>query len=113
YYQTREGFVIPAEYRAECFRSILAGYGLNPQEIADFNEFWCEKLEPGCDYAMYPQLTDRIDAAMPMTVEPAPDSILRIWFAFVKNGTPAEAAVPQTFERNGSTVVEWGGFFLN
>ena len=113
YYQREAGFLIPAEDREDTFGSILADYGLNPQEIEDFNAYWCAKLEPGCDYAMYPQLTETVDAAMPMQVSPQPDSILRIWFAFVKNGRPAVAAVPQSFARDGSTLVEWGGFFLD
>ena len=31
----------------------------------------------------------------------------------MKNGTPAVLAVPRTFARDGSTLVEWGGFFLD
>lgn len=112
YYQTNSGFVIPADCRAEIFTEILKGYGLNEREIKDFNEFWCEKLELYCDYAMYPQLTETIDAAMPVNISPAPDSVLRIWFAFVKNDIPSEEAVPSEFVRDGFTVVEWGGFFI-
>lgn len=112
YYQTEKGFVITADSREETFTRILSEYGLNEREIADFTEFWCDKLDAGCDYAMYPQLTDVIDEAMPITVSPSPDSVLRIWFAFVKNDTPAEKAVIVPFERNGFTVVEWGGFFI-
>ncbi len=113
YYQREAGFTVPAEDRAAVFTEILTGYGLNEQEIADFNEFWCEKLDAGCDYAMYPQLTETVDAAMPVTVTPAPDTVLRLWFAFVKDETPATTAVPQGFAREGTTMVEWGGFFLD
>ncbi|MBR7039028.1 MAG: hypothetical protein IKI21_07235, partial [Oscillospiraceae bacterium] len=113
YYQREAGFTVPAEDRAAVFTEILTGYGLNEQEIADFNEFWCEKLDAGCDYAMYPQLTETVDAAMPVTVTPAPDTVLRLWFAFVKDETPAKTAVPQGFDRQGLTMVEWGGFFLD
>ena len=31
----------------------------------------------------------------------------------MKNGTPAVSAVPRGFARDGSTLVEWGGFFLD
>ena len=111
-YQYQEGYVIPAGARAETFTEILRGYGLNDTEIADFNEFWCSKLDAGCDYAMYPQLTDTLDSTMPVTVSPAPDSVGRIWFAFEKNAKPEMQAEPQPFAREGFTVIEWGGFFL-
>lgn len=112
YYQTREGYLIPAEDRAGTFASILEGYGLNEKEISDFNDYWCERLEPGWDYAMYPQLTETVDEAMPLSVSPAPDTILRIWFAFVRNETPAVQAESQALVRTGVTLVEWGGLFL-
>ena len=111
-YQYQEGYVIPAGARAETFTEILRGYGLNDTEIADFNEFWCSKLEAGCDYAMYPQLNDTLDQTMPVTVSPEPDSVGRIWFAFEKNAKPEIQAKPQPFAREGFTVIEWGGFFL-
>ena len=113
YYQREEGYVVPAQAREETFTAILEGYGLNRQEIDDFNAYWCDKLEPGWDYAMYPQLTEIVDEAMPMTVTPAPDSILRLWFAFVKDEVPAAEAAPQPFQRAGTVVVEWGGLFLD
>lgn len=110
--QTQEGFAVPADRREEVFREVLAGYGFNEKETEDFIDFWTNKLEAGCDYAMYPQLTEAVDASMPITVSPEPDSITRIWFAFEKNGTPASQAQPEPIERNGFTMVEWGGFFI-
>jgi hypothetical protein len=50
-----------------------------------------------------------------LNITPTPDSMLRIFMTYV----PLEAAVdiePQelsTFERNGFTVVEWGGAEVN
>ena len=110
-YQYTEGYVIPADARAETFTEILRGYGLNETEIADFIGFWCDKLDAGCDYAMYPQMTETLDVTMPAAVSPAPDSFGRIWFAFEKNGRPEKQAEPEAFARDGFTVIEWGGFF--
>ena len=111
-YQTDEGFVIPADTREAEFNRILTEYGLNDTEIRDFCKFWCEKLDEGCDYAMYPQTDDTLDKTMPLDISPAPDSKLRIWFAFVKNGTPGNTPDTERFDRTGFTAVEWGGFFL-
>lgn len=113
YYQTESGFVIPADGREAAFEEILSQYGLNDTEIQDFCDFWCEKLDEGCDYAMYPQLNDTVDSAMPVTITPKPDSTLRVWFAFVKNETPESVPEIEEFEREGYSAVEWGGFFLD
>ena len=111
-WQRNEGFHIPAEAREETFREILSAYGLNHQEIDDFIEFWGEKLEPGHDYAMYPQTDVYVNEAMPVNITPEPDSILRLWFAFVKDEQPERKAVIDPFSRDGFSVVEWGGFIL-
>lgn len=112
YWQQEEGFVIPAENREAVFRRILTGYGLNETEIRDFCEFWCEKLDADTSYAMYPQLTEAVDAAMPADITPAPDTVVRLWFAFSPDQTPESTAVPEAVPRKGFTVIEWGGLFL-
>lgn len=77
--QQEEGFVIKADTRTEQFEQILSSYGFNEKEICDFVDFWTEKLSPGRGYVMYPQLTETVDTAMPITVEGAePDSYYRI-----------------------------------
>ena len=54
-----------------------------------------------------------VDAAMPVTISPQPDTVFRIWFAFVRDDTPQREAVPEALTRDGFTAVEWGSFFLN
>ena len=104
--------MIPAENREETFRSILTGYGLNETEITDFCEFWCEKLDSDKAYAMYPQLTEAVDSAMPAEITPAPDTVLRLWFAFSPDEVPEKIASAEAVQRTGFTVIEWGGLFL-
>lgn len=112
FWQTSEGFVIHADKRETEFRDILTRCGLNERETADFCEFWCSKLEDGRDYAMYPQFTQAVDAAMPAEISPQPDTFYRVWFAFVKDGTPEREPELQAVSRTGFTAVEWGGLFL-
>lgn len=109
--QQEEGFCIQADRRAEQFEAILQAYGFNETEIRDFIEFWVQKLEPGVDYVMYPQLTDTVDGAMPITVTGAAvDSYYRIWFYFEK-ADGADAAEPDIVpvQHKGLTLIEWGG----
>ena len=116
----------PAEEREETFRKILPRYGFNGQEIDDFVEYWVDRLPAGVTYVMYPQLNEIVDQMMPVSINPEPDSILRLWFLYEDyEGAEAEGMLrdisetdgitgfgnpqPLTFERNGFTVVEWGG----
>ncbi len=111
-YQTDEGWLIEAESRSEQMKSIMLSYGFTEQETADFIEYWTVKLDQGADYAMYPQLTSTVDLAMPMAIEPKPDSLFRLWFAFEKNAEPTEVPTFETIRREGFTAVEWGGVIL-
>ena len=46
---------------------------------------------------------------------PTPDSVLRLWVFFVASDAARVLSVPETasFEREGTTVVEWGGGVLD
>lgn len=113
-FQTEEGFLVPADKRDEVFRRVLADYGFNEQETADFIEYWSDYLKGGTDHLMYPMLTDGVDAAMPVSFSVNPDSITRIWFGFAHHDE-SEIKKPEItpIERKGFTVVEWGGSVLD
>lgn len=112
-FQTEEGFLIPADDRDETFRRILAAYGFNEQETADFIEYWSDHLKDGTDHLMYPLLTDGVDTAMPVSFSVKPDSMTRIWFGFaVYNGEEIKTPKITPIVRKGFTVVEWGGAVL-
>ena len=117
-YQYEEGFIIKADERFDAFTKILTAYGLNAVEIEDFTDYWCEKLEEGVDYYMYPQLNAVVDKAMPINFSTTPDTLLRIWFVFEScdgsgntGNTNHEIVVPTVVPvaRKGFTVIEWGG----
>lgn len=113
-FSTEEGFIIPANKRAEAFREILASYGFNEQETADFIEYWADYLKDGTDYVMYPMLTEGVDNAMPLTFSVKPDSIYRIWFGFAEySGDEIMPPEITPIVRKGFTVVEWGGAVLD
>lgn len=111
HFQKEAGWFVPARDRLKVFRAFLGQYGFNEKETKDFVEFWDSKLEKNKNYRVYPQETAIIDKAMPMTVNPAPDSIARIWFYFEESYHPAMTAPIEVekIKRNGFTVVEWGG----
>lgn len=113
-FEKETGWIIYADTRREQLLEVLALYEFNEKETADFMEFWMEKLEAGVDYVMYPQDTECVDRQMPIVIIPEPTEITRIWFGFEKY-VDQEIATPQVepIVREGFTVVEWGGFFLN
>lgn len=114
FFGNKEGWLIKADERAERYTEILTEYGFNEKEIADFVEFWVDKLPEGVDYMMYPNDTEIIDRAMPVSFSTEPDSIFRIWFTF-EAYDDQEVPEPEVeeFNRDGFTVVEWGGVILN
>jgi len=59
---------------------------------------------------MYPQLTEKVDSAMPIRIEPKPSTIYRIWFVF-EEYKEQDIITPNIvpIERKGFTVIEWGG----
>lgn len=113
-FQTEAGYEISAENREELFEAILSGMGFNEAEIADFIEFWNEKLDKGVDYIMYPQDTETVDLAMPIIVDPMPESIERIWFVFAEDdGQSVEEPEDIVIERDDEyALVEWGGMIF-
>lgn len=112
--QTEKGWLIPAEEREAMFRTILQTYSFNERETEDFVNYWVEKLEPGVDYVMFPQDTDTVDLAMPVSLSgDIPEEIRRIWFYFLPADAAGDAVETPTeivpIRRRTSTMVEWGG----
>ncbi len=107
----KEGFVIPVSEVERFFDAKLAVLGLNKKEISDFKEFWVPLLseKPYYFITFVPQKT--FDEYAPLTVTPTPDSVIRVFFDY--KGLDKTIRVKEqkliTPERNGFTVVEWGG----
>lgn len=109
-YDFSTGFVVKGENSVEFLQEKLAYLGLTPKEYNEFIVYWLPKMQEN-PYNLIAFQTDRYTDHAKLTVEPKPDSILRVFMAY----KPLEKAVevaPQTlqkFERDGFCVVEWGG----
>lgn len=110
---TSEGFVVATDNLTSFFEEKLAVLGLNKKEIADFTEYWIPELKK--DGKAYEFITfyseDRINKEAPLSVSPAPDSIIRVYFDHMALDAPIETK-EQTLTsktRTGFAVVEWGG----
>ena len=113
-----KGFCVKGEDTAEFLRTVLSQIGLTPKEYNEFIVFWLPKMQNN-EYNLITfeglGKNDNYNKTFPLTILDengnTPDSLLRIhmvWKA-VDEYTEIEAQTFTTFERNGFTVVEWGG----
>ncbi len=106
-----DGFVVAGEDAAEFLEEKLAILGLTEREANEFIVYWLPRLEANpYNYVRF-ETREEIDAYMPLEVTPQPDSVIRIIMDFKALEKPVEVVGQElaTPERNGFTVVEWGG----
>lgn len=111
YTTPEKGFVINAKDVHSFLVEKLTKLGLNQKEQKDFIDFW-EPRMIGAPYFFVTFLGNKeMDTIAPLTIIPKPDSVIRILMDFSPLQKPisAEGYEIKTPNRNGFTVVEWGG----
>ncbi|MBU1240694.1 hypothetical protein KJ865_13360, partial [Myxococcota bacterium] len=88
----------------------LAYLGFSRREANEFIIYWLPQLEQH-PYNYLRFLQDEWESMVPLTVNPVPDSVLRVLMLHVPVdetfSCPPQTLVP--VERHGFTLVEWGG----
>ncbi len=108
-----DGFCIKGEDTAAFLEKALAELGLNEREANEFIIYWLPRLQEN-PYNLFSFQTDLYSSLAQLSITPTPDSLLRVYMTAKPSDTYVELA-PQTFapfERNGFTVVEWGGTIM-
>lgn len=109
-----KGFCVKGEDTTEFLRNVLSQMGLTPKEYNDFIVYWAPRMQNN-PYNLISFQTENYEQSAPLHVNPAPDSMLRVYMAYKPLTTPV--SIPEQtftpFERNGFTVVEWGGCEIN
>lgn len=104
------GFCVKGSETEEFLRKVLPYMGLTAREYNDFITYWVPKLA-GSPYNLITFAGEQYEQLAPLTVSPAPDSILRVHMVYKPLTAPVE--IPEQtlkpFTRTGFTVVEWGG----
>ena len=106
-----EGFVVEKENIITFLEEKLAILGLNQKEAEEFIIYWLPRLqENNYNYIRFASM-DEINKNMELKIEPVPDTMIRVIMVY-KGLDEKIDVIPQKLklqERNGYTVVEWGG----
>ena len=106
------GFVVKGEDTISFLEEKLAALGLNEREANEFIIYWLPRLESSPYNLIYFKTIAEQDKNMPLYISPKPDTVIRVMMAFKNLKEPidvTEQILPETPQRNGFTVVEWGG----
>ena len=106
------GFVVKSEDVANFLEEKLEILGLNYREKEEFIVYWLPKLEANKYNYIYFATEEDINSDMPLEFSIQPDTIIRVRMIFkgldeYKN--IEEQMLEPAPEREGFTVVEWGG----
>lgn len=105
-----KGFVVKSGDTADFLRSKLKEIGLTPRESNEFIIYWLPELQKNeCNFITFQ--TEAYEKNAGLEISPAPDSMLRVFMVYepCSEDFSAEPQEFEPFERNGFTVVEWGG----
>ena len=109
-----EGYCVRGEDTAVFLEWALAAQGLTAREANEFIVYWLPIMQENAYNVISFQTTAYTDGAL-LDIDPNPDSLLRVFMAFYAAEEEVTIA-PQSFEafeREGFTVVEWGGSFVD
>lgn len=104
------GWCVAGDASAEFLREKLTEIGLTAREANEFIIYWLPELQKSA-YNVITFHTEDYARGIPLTVSPAPDSVIRVFMTFEPSDGLVDIA-PQNlphYERNGFTLVEWGG----
>ena len=104
------GFCVAGADTAAFLEKSLAALGLNRREANEMIVYWLPLLQKN-PYNLISFQFDAYEAAAPLHITPAPDTVIRVYMVCKALQQPVELE-PQELsapERRGFTVVEWGG----
>lgn len=109
-YDLTEGFCVKGEDTAKFLENSLQKLGLNRKEANEFIVYWLPLMGDN-PYNLISFQTNIYTDAAKLNINPSPDSLIRVFMAWKSSENYVELPVQQLTapERNGFTVVEWGG----
>ena len=105
-----EGFVVKGEDTVAFLQEKLSAMGMTPREYNEFIVYWLPYMQDNA-YNLISFQWENYDASAKLNITPEPDNMLRVFMAFKALEEPMD--IPEqklpTLQREGFTVVEWGG----
>lgn len=105
-----EGFVVKGEDTVAFLQEKLSAMGMTPREYNEFIVYWLPYMQDNA-YNLISFQWKNYDASAKLNITPEPDNMLRVFMAFKALEEPVD--IPEqklpTLQREGFTVVEWGG----
>lgn len=111
-YDFSNAYCVAGKDTAAFLEEYLPALGLSPREYNEFIVYWLPKMQENPYNLIAFQTSAYTDAAQ-LHVTPTPDTVIRVFMAYKPLDKAVPAAditdLPTPPERNGFTVVEWGG----
>lgn len=105
-----KGFCVAGSDTESFLKEKLTYMGLTEQEMNEFIVYWLPRMEHNA-YNLISFQGEAYTNSAKLIITPTPDSECRIFMTYVplENAVDIDPQELSTFERNGFTVVEWGG----
>ncbi|HSW88582.1 MAG TPA: hypothetical protein VLG12_05475 [Candidatus Saccharimonadales bacterium] len=111
--EQKTGYVIAYNDLSSFFENILPKLGLNTKEQQQFSDYWLKALPKNPYYLISIVPQTALNQISPLTISPQPQTIIRVTLSFKPLDKKIDIAAPflPAIQREGFTVVEWGGLF--
>jgi len=109
-YDFSKGFCVKGEDTAEFLENALDALGLTRREANEFIVFWLPMMQEN-KYNIISFQTDAYTNSARLDVNPAPDTVIRVFMAYKASDEYVDIDAQELTapNREGFTVVEWGG----
>jgi len=105
-----EGFVVKGEDTVSFLQDKLSEMGMTSREYNEFIVYWLPYMQDNA-YNLISFQWENYNESAKLHITPEPDNMLRVFMAFKTIDEPIEISEQKlpVLEREGFTVVEWGG----
>lgn len=111
----KTGFLVQSDTLLSFLENSLTVMGLNSRESADFITYWYPQLIKNKSNHIHFLFNDACNTYADLNITPTPNNIYRVgmlWTEAKTNFVP-EPQIIFSVNRNGFTVIEWGGMEVN